>query len=152
MRKSWKQHWMEEAAHVAEMSTCASGRCVGAVFVRDNRVLATGFNGVPAGYPHPEVCERREQNVPSGEKLEMCGCAHAEANGIANAARIGVSLQGSTLYCTTEPCAMCMGALANVGIAEVIYASAYPHELSNRIAAFAVITKTEYNKEGTYGR
>ena len=138
-RKSWDQHWMEAAQHASEMCTCAAGRKVGAVFVRDNRVLTTGFNGVPAKFPHPKVCARREANVPSGEKLEMCGCAHAEANGIANAAREGISLKGATLYCTTEPCAICMGALANVGIDSVVFDKAYSHEMSSAIADHAEI-------------
>jgi dCMP deaminase len=149
MRKPWYQHWMEEAEHASEMSTCAAGRKVGAVFVRDNRVLTTGFNGVPAGYPHPEVCARREANVPSGEKLEMCGCAHAEANGIANAAREGIALKGAALYCTTEPCTICMGALANVGISEVYFDKPYPHKMSRDIAKHAGISvfKMEVSNE-----
>jgi len=138
---------MEEADHASEMSTCAAGRKVGAVFVRDNRVLTTGFNGVPAGYPHPTECVRKIQGVPSGQGLEMCGCAHAEANGIANAARVGVSLMDSTVYCTTEPCAMCMGALANVGIAEVVYRDPYHHVMSAKIASFAGITVSKIAEE-----
>ncbi len=117
-RKSWNQHYMEMAVHVADMCTCAAGRKVGAVFVRDKRVLSTGFNGVPAKFPHPLVCIRKERNISSGQGLELCGCAHAEANGIANAAREGVSLKDSALYCTTEPCALCMGALANGSISK----------------------------------
>jgi len=135
---------MEAARHAAQMSTCAGGRKVGAVFVRDNRVISTGFNGVPAKYPHPLVCARKEAFVPPGEKLEMCGCAHAEANGIANAAREGVSLLGSSLYCTTEPCTMCMGALANVGVTEVVYDSPYHHEMSAEIAEYADISVHKY--------
>lgn len=139
-RKGWPYHWMNAAFHAAEMSTCAAGRKVGAVFVRDNRILTTGFNGVPAKFPHPKECLRKKYNVPSGRRLEMCGCAHAEANGIANAARVGVSLKNSTLYCTTQPCSMCMGALANVGVKEVIYFEGYPHgEMSNTIALHADI-------------
>jgi len=139
-RQSWPSHWMDAAFHAAQMSTCTAGRKVGAVFIKDNRMLTTGFNGVPAGYPHPEVCLRKKLQVPSGEKLEMCGCAHAEANGIANAARVGVSLKDSSLYCTTQPCVMCMGALANVGVKEIIYADTYPHgEMSEKIALHADI-------------
>ena len=146
-RKSWHQHWMEEADHASEMSTCAAGRQVGAVFIRDNRILTTGFIGVPAGYPHPEVCVRKEHNIHSGKGLEMCGCAHAEANGIANAARVGVSLKGSILYCTTEPCTICMGALANVGVAEVVYRDPYHHEMSAKIASFAGIAVSKFAEE-----
>lgn len=144
-RKPWVQHWMEEAEHAGDMCTCAAGRKVGAAFVKDNRLLTTGFNGVPAGYPHPLVCLRKEANVPSGEGLHICGCAHAEANGIANAARSGVSLHGSTLYTTTEPCVMCMGALANVGVVEVIYKEPYNHPMSKDIAEYANIKTFRYS-------
>jgi len=144
MRNSWFQHWMEAARHAAQMSTCAGGRKVGAVFIRNNRLVSTGFNGVPAKYPHPLVCLRKEAGIPSGEKLEMCGCAHAEANGIANAAREGVSLKDTTVYCTTEPCAMCMGALANVGVTEVVYEAPYHHEMSVSIAQHAGICVHKY--------
>jgi len=142
---------MEEAEHAAQMSTCAAGRKVGAVFVKDKRILSTGVNGVPAGYPHPLVCVRKQENVPSGEGLHKCACQHAEANGIANAARAGVSLLGSTIYTTTEPCVMCMGALANVGIIEVIYKEPYHHRLSVDIALHAGIIVGKYmlvNKVG----
>lgn len=126
---------MEAAEHAAEMSTCAAGRKVGAVFVRDKRVLTTGFNGVPAGFPHPLQCVRKAKEIPSGERLDLCGCAHAEMNGITNAAREGVSLKGSVLYCTTEPCTLCMGALANVGVKEVIYRDSYHHSDMTKLIA-----------------
>lgn len=152
MRKAWLQHWMEAARHAAEMCTCASGRKVGAVFVRDNRLLVTGFNGVPSKYPHPLVCVRREENVPSGEGLHKCPCAHAEANGIANAARDGVSLKGASVYVTTVPCSQCMGALANVGIKEVFFDQGYPdNDMSEDIASYASIPVTEYIEVGGKG-
>jgi len=119
--------------------------------VRDGRLLTTGFNGVPAKFPHPLICIRKQEGIPSGEGLHKCACAHAEANGIANAARVGVSLYGSTLYCTTEPCVMCMGALANVGVKEVIYANPYHHEMSKDIAAFADIAVHKYIKVNGVG-
>lgn len=144
MRKPWIQHWMEEAEHASEMSTCAAGRRVGAVFVKNNRVLSTGFNGVPVNYPHPLVCIRKQEGIPSGQGLDKCACAHAEANGIANAARSGTSLEGSSLYVTTEPCVMCMGALANVGVKEIYYRDAYHHKLSKDIAGYASITMHKY--------
>lgn len=127
-------------AHLAaQMSTCVSGRRVGAVFVRQKRLLATGFNGVPSGYPHPTVCQRRQQGIPSGMGLELCVCAHAEANGIANAARHGISLAGSTVHVTCQPCAMCMGAMANVGIKRVVYEGSYPDNRSLDVARHAGI-------------
>ncbi|MBF0428822.1 MAG: dCMP deaminase family protein [Magnetococcales bacterium] len=138
-RPSWDRHWMDAARLAAQMSTCVSGRKVGAVFVRDKRLLATGFNGVPSGYPHPEVCFRRQTGVPSGQGLDLCVCAHAEANGIANAARHGVSLEGAKVYVTCQPCAACMGMLANVGIKHVVFGGLYPDERSQAIADYAGI-------------
>jgi len=148
-RKSWDQHYIDVAILTASMSTCAVPSKKGAVFVKDNRILTTGFSGVPAGYPHPTVCSRKELGIPSGQGLEMCACAHAEANGIANAAREGISLKGSILYCTTEPCSMCMGALANVGVVKVIYVKRYHHPMSAEIAKHAGIevVKHEVNDE-----
>ncbi|MBF0439378.1 MAG: dCMP deaminase family protein [Magnetococcales bacterium] len=138
-RPSWDYHCMAQARLASEMSTCAAGRKVGAVFVRDKRVLATGFNGVPTGYPHPTECIRREQGVPSGQGLDLCVCAHAEANGIANAARHGVALKGSTVYVTCQPCSQCMGALANVGVERVVFGDPYPDYRSEKIAIYANI-------------
>ncbi|MEO5331927.1 MAG: dCMP deaminase family protein [Magnetococcus sp. YQC-5] len=139
MRPSWDRHWMDAAKLAAQMSTCASGRKVGAVFVQGKRLLATGFNGVPSGYPHPEVCMRRQAGLPSGQGLDLCVCAHAEANGIANAARHGVSLEGSMIYVTCQPCGACMGMLANVGIKRVVFGGPYPDERSQSIADYAGI-------------
>ncbi|MBF0308352.1 MAG: dCMP deaminase family protein [Magnetococcales bacterium] len=138
-RPSWDRHWMDAARLASQMSTCASGRKVGAVFVRDKRLLATGFNGVPSGYPHPSVCIRREKGIPSGQGLDLCVCAHAEINGIANAARYGMSLERATVYVTCQPCASCMGALANVGIEKVVFGGTYPDPRSVEIARYAGI-------------
>lgn len=142
MRPSWDRHWINMAKLASEMSTCASGRKVGAVFVRDKRLLATGFNGVPSGTPHPSHCVRRDLGIPSGEGLHLCVCAHAEANGIANAARHGVSLEGATVYVTCQPCSGCMGSLANVGIKAVFFEGAYPDDRSQDIARYAGIELT----------
>lgn len=140
---------MAQAKLAAEMSTCASGRKVGAVFVKNKRVVATGFNGVPVGYPHPTECARRAQGVPSGQGLAICVCAHAEANGIANAARHGVALEGSTAYVTCQPCASCMGAMANVGVERVLFRDLYPDANSAAIAAHAGIVLERFFADDT---
>lgn len=146
MRKSWHQHWIEKARHNSEMCTCASGRKVGAIIVTpDNRTLSDGFNGVPVGYPHPTVCPRVEKGIPSGHCLDMCPCAHAESNAIDNAARSGVSVKGSYLYCTTKPCVFCMARIANSGITKVFYEVEYSHGLSEDIARHANIELINLN-------
>lgn len=144
-RKSWDQHWMEKAIHDSEMSTCASGRRVGAIIVTpDNTFKSSGFNGVPRKFPHPEECERRKQGVPSGEKLDLCPCSHAESNAIDNAAREGHSTNGCILYCTTRPCVPCMGRLVNAGIRKVVYMEDYPQELSAKIAFYGGVELVRY--------
>lgn len=133
-RPDWHTHWMRRAIQEADMSTCASGRKVGAVFIIDNHCVSSGFNGVPRKYPHPVECARRIANVPSGQSLDLCPCVHAEANGINNAARLGHALNECTVYCTTFPCVFCMSSLANVGTAKVIYLEEYSHVLSVDVA------------------
>ena len=136
-RPSWHKHFMELAYKAAEMSTCASGRKVGAVFVKDKRILSTGYNAVPSGYPHPKTCERKEQGFESGEALDLCICLHAEINGITNAAKHGIALEGASVYCTTKPCKMCMGSLANVGVRTVYYDENYIDPGSLVVADYA---------------
>ena len=138
-RPSWDAHWMSMAATVSEMSTCASGRQVGAIAVSGCRFLASGFNGVPSGSPHPQVCVRRQQGVATGTNYQLCGCQHAEANVVANAARHGVSIYLATLVCTTQPCSTCMGILANAGISKVIYRDDFEDPNSAAIAQHAKI-------------
>lgn len=139
MRQTWNKHFMSIAYQVAEMSTCVSGRKVGAVFVKDNRILATGYNAVPSKYPHPDKCERVEQGFKSGEALNLCVCLHAEINAITNAAKHGIALEGSTVYCTTKPCKMCMGSLANVGVSRIYCDENYNDSMSDKIAEYARI-------------
>lgn len=141
-RKPWHLHWMEEAYHSAERSTCQSGRQVGCVAVRNNSRIASGYNGVPPAYPHPTSCARREANLSSGQGLDLCPCIHAEMNMVARAAREGVNLDGAFIYTTTQPCQTCMGMLAGAGIVKIYYHQAYPHATSQLIADFAGIQQT----------
>lgn len=142
-RPTWHRHWMS-AAHLAkEMCTCKR-RAVGAVFVRDNRQLVSGFNGVPTKFPHPTICKRTELGLGTNVGLDLCPCAHAEANAVANAAKNGVSLDGATVYVTSYPCHNCMGQMANAGISAVYYEREYPSELTAEIARHAGIRLTQY--------
>lgn len=122
MRKNWDCFFMEMAELVGEQSTCLR-RHVGAVIVRDRRILATGYNGAPSGIPHCETrgCVRQKLNIPSGERYELCYAAHAEQNAINNAAKDGVAIKDTVLYCTDYPCAMCAKSIVNSGITTVIY-------------------------------
>jgi len=137
-RKEWHSHWIDRCYANALMSTCVSGRRVGAVIVsKHNRSLSDGFNGVPSKFPHPTTCPRKDNNVPSGQCLDMCPCAHAESNAIDTAARYGISIEGAYTYCTNKPCVFCMSRIINSGIEKVYYIEDYPHELTSSMAKYA---------------
>jgi dCMP deaminase len=119
-------------AHViASRSTCLRRR-VGALLVRDKRVLATGYNGAPAALPHCEEvgCRRAELGVASGTGWELCRGLHAEQNAIIQGALHGVSVRGSTLYCTTQPCIICAKMLINAGVERVVYSGDYSDKMA----------------------
>lgn len=138
-RDDWHVYFMNMADKASERTTCAAGRKVGAVFVKDKVPLMSGFNGVPPGFPHPKVCARIEAGCKSGEGLSMCPCNHAERNAINLASKHGVVLNGATLYCTTRPCIGCMGDIAVAGIKEVIYLKQYSHDIVDKIAFYGNI-------------
>ncbi|MBE5813726.1 MAG: deoxycytidylate deaminase [Clostridiales bacterium] len=121
---------MKMAYLVSEWSSChRQGRSIGAVIVKDKRVMTTGYNGAPAGFPTCKergVCLRDELNIESGTRAEVCYAIHAEQNAIVQAAKLGISLDGATLYCTHQPCSICAKMIINVGIKRVIYEQGYP--------------------------
>lgn len=117
-------------------------RKVGALLVRDRRILATGYNGVPTGIAHCSEtgCLRAQLKVPSGERHELCRGIHAEQNAIIQAAIHGVSIAGATLYCTNYPCSVCAKMLVQAKISEVVAMDEYPDDLARRIFAEAGVT------------
>lgn len=129
-RPSWDQYFMEMAEVAKKRSTCTR-RQVGAVIVRDNRIMTTGYNGVPAGIEHCEIrgCLRDQLAVPSGERHELCRGLHAEQNAIVQAAHLGQSIAGGTLYCTNHPCAICAKMILNAGIRRIVVREGYPDQL-----------------------
>lgn len=133
-RPSWDQYFMAIADMVRTRSTCLR-RQVGAIVVKDKRILSTGYNGAPKGMKHcSEIgCLREAADVPSGERHELCRGIHAEQNAIVQAAAFGVSIQGSTLYCTHFPCVLCTKMLINAGIRKLVAARAYPDPLSREM-------------------
>ena len=108
---------------------------VGAVIVKDKRVLSTGYNGSPAGLAHclDIGCLREKMGIPSGERHELCRAIHAEQNAIIQAATSGTSIQGATLYCTTSPCVLCVKVLINSGITEIYAGEGYPDDLARQM-------------------
>ena len=134
-RQTWDEYFMEMAELARQRSTCLR-RGVGAVIVKDNRVIATGYNGVPKGIRHCEEtgCLRQQLNVPSGKMHELCRGLHAEQNAIIQAACMGSSIEGGTLYCTTQPCVICTKMIINAGIKRVVIKESYPDELAQEMA------------------
>ena len=122
---------MDITSLVARRSTCMR-RQVGALMVKEKNILATGYNGTPSGITHCDVtgCLREQLNVPSGERHELCRGLHAEQNAIIQAARHGVNISDSVLYCTNSPCIICTKMLINAGIRKVVYLQGYSDSLS----------------------
>lgn len=120
---------------VATRSTCLR-RKVGALMVRDKRILATGYNGVPRGLKHClEIgCLREKMNIPSGQRHELCRGIHAEQNAIIQAATSGVNIEGSELYLTHSPCSLCVKMILNASIRRIYYLDGYPDDLAKSIA------------------
>ena len=120
-RPSIDEYFLKIASVVAERSTCRRHH-IGAVAVKDKHILATGYNGAPAGLKDclELGCLRDEQKIPSGERHEVCRGIHAEQNVIVQASLHGVSLEGSTIYCTHTPCVLCAKMLVNAKIARFV--------------------------------
>lgn len=144
-RPSWDEYFMTLADQVASRTTCLR-RAVGAVIVKDKRILSTGYNGVPTGIRHcGEVgCLREELGVPSGQRHEICRGLHAEQNAIIQAARFGTDIDGASIYVNTQPCVVCAKMLINAGIKEIIYKNPYPDELAQQMLEESGITVREY--------
>ncbi|MCA1766172.1 MAG: cytidine/deoxycytidylate deaminase family protein [Desulfobulbaceae bacterium] len=139
-RPSWHEYFMSITDLVAQRSTCTR-RYVGAIMVRDKRIITTGYNGAPSGISHclDVGCLREQQGIPSGERHELCRGLHAEQNAIIQAALHGSSIAGSTLYCTNLPCSICTKMLINVKISEVYYREGYADSLAASLLAEAGI-------------
>ena len=133
-RPTWHEYFMMLAKLVSVRSTCNS-RKIGAVIVRNNRILATGYNGAVHGAPHcsdkgPDFCLRRSIGAHDAEKYNYCLSSHAEVNAVNQAARFGTPLENATLYCTLEPCNWCFKQLLQAGIREIYFES--PYDSKNR--------------------
>lgn len=130
----WDKRFIEMAETVGSWSSCyQQNRQVGAVIVKDKHVIATGYNGAPAGVKSCKEkgeCLRKKLNIPSGTRHETCFAVHAEQNAIAQAARFGVSVEGATIYVTHQPCTICTKMIINSGITKVIYKHGYPDDFS----------------------
>lgn len=147
-RPDWDEYFMDFADLARKRTTCLR-RGVGAVIVSNNRIIATGYNGVPSEISHCSEtgCLRDKLNVPSGEKHELCRGLHAEQNAIISAANYGIATEGSTIYVTTQPCIICSKMIINAGIKRVVYAEGYPDEMSMGMLREAEIIIEKYSKK-----
>ena len=144
----WDIRFMEMTYLIASWSSCfAPNRSVGAVIVKDKRIMTTGYNGAPAGIKTCKErgeCLRRKLGIASGTHAEICYATHAEQNAILQAAKIGIAIDGATLYCTHQPCSVCAKMIVNAGIRRVIYDQGYPDSFTLEIFAEAGISLEQF--------
>jgi dCMP deaminase len=141
-RPSWDEYFMNIARAVASRSTC-SRRSVGSIVVKDKRILATGYNGAPAGLRH---CDHSK-----GGDMRDGHCArstHAEQNAIVQAAKYGTPIDGATVYCTAQPCLVCAKLLVNAGARRVVFEGEYPDDLAVAILGEAKIELAQHIADG----
>ena len=142
---------MEMTDTISGWASCyQKNRKMGAVIVRDKRILTTGYNGAPQGIkPCVErgECLRRKLGIPSGTRAEVCYAVHAEQNALIQAARMGVSVYGATMYVTYSPCIICTRLLINAGIVRVIYRYDYPDEFSREILKEAGVELIKFDPD-----
>ena len=144
----WDKRFMKMARLISEWSSCyVEGRSIGAVIVKDKRIMTTGYNGAPAGLKtcrERGECLRRKMGIASGTRAEVCYAIHAEQNAILQAAKLGICIDGATLYCTHQPCSVCAKMIVNTGIRRVVYKYGYPDAFSLEIFDEAVVTLEQY--------
>ena len=147
----WDKRFMEVASLIATWASCyQADRKIGAVIVKNKRILTTGYNGAPAGIRtcvERGECMRKKQGIASGTRHELCYAIHAEQNAIIQAARYGINITGASIYITTQPCVVCAKMLINAGIGEIIYQNPYPDELSMSMLEEAGIKLRVYEEE-----
>ena len=139
-RPSWDEYFLEVASVVANRSTCLR-RKVGAVIVKDKRILATGYNGSPSGLKHclDIGCIRKKLGIPSGERHELCRGLHAEQNAILQAVVHHIGIKDSALYATNQPCIICAKMLINAQIKEIVISAGSPDDLAREMLKEAKI-------------
>lgn len=151
MASKWDTRFMEVARLVGTWASCYQAeRKIGAVIVQNKRIIATGYNGAPAGIRtcvERGECMRKKLGIPSGTRQEMCYATHAEQNAIIQVARLGISTEGATLYCTHQPCNMCAKMIVNAGITRVVYEQGYPDPFAVEILTEGGVQLEKYAPE-----
>ncbi len=146
----WDRRFMEMTELVATWSSCYKpDRQVGAIITKDKRILTTGYNGAGAGIKSCKErgeCLRQKLGIESGTRHEVCYAVHAEQNAIIQAAKLGISVDGATLYCTHQPCSICAKMIINSGIKRVIFKQGYPDDFSMEMFNEAGLSVEKYNE------
>lgn len=147
-RPSWDEYFIQISHLVSKRSTCLR-RQVGAIIVKNRRILATGYNGTPSKITHcSDVgCLRMKLKIPSGERHELCRGLHAEQNALLQAALYGISVQGASLYITNQPCLICAKMIINAGIQELVIADGYPDKMAQDFLKEAGIKLRKINSK-----
>ncbi len=144
----WDKRFMDLAFEIAKWSSCYKpNRNIGALIVKNKRILTTGYNGAPAGMDSCKErgeCIRNNMGIASGERHELCYAIHAEQNAIIQAAKLGIAIDGATMYCTHQPCSICAKMIVNAGIGRVVYMHAYPDEFAKKIFDAVDIVVEQY--------
>lgn len=147
----WDRRFMDITVQIGSWSSCFQpNRHVGAVIVKDKHIIATGYNGAPAGVTSCEErkeCLRRKLNVASGTHQEICYAVHAEQNAIIQAAKYGINVSGATLYCTHQPCVICAKMIINAGITRVVYKEGYPDKFSIELFDESGVNVEKYSED-----
>lgn len=145
----WDIRFMQLAETVASWSSCyQENRHVGAIIVKDKRILTTGYNGASSGIlscAEKGECLRKKLNIPSGTRQEICYAVHAEQNAIIQAAKLGVSVDGAVMYVTHQPCVICAKMIINSGIKKVVYKEGYPDDFSVQIMKEAKVELIKFS-------
>ena len=148
-RISKTNYYLDIAETVSERCTCLRRR-YGAIIVKNDSIVSTGYNGAPRGRVNCSdmgFCLRERMNIPHGERYELCRSIHAEQNAIIQAAKLGVSIDGATLYCTHQPCSVCAKMIINAGIRRVVYQEGYPDSFSLDIFEEAKVQLERFDPE-----
>lgn len=152
MRQGWDDYFFDMAKLISTRSTCLR-RQYGCVLVKNKHVISSGFNGAPRNHPHCNVLGCAREGMKSGTRPELCRAAHAEQNAVANAARFGISTDGSELYIYPEdmPCPLCAKILINAGVSDIHYKNTnYPGwELSKSLFLHSGVSLWSHNESST---
>lgn len=141
------KYYMEYAKELSKEANCIKGQ-VGAIIVKDNKIIAKGVNSVPNGIEPctEETCIRKVLKLKSGERQELCFVVHAEQNALLDALDKKIDIKASTLYVTKQPCMICAKMLINAGIKRIVYLKQYPDMYSEKIIKEANIELEMYEE------